>query len=156
MLFRSINVSLLMRDNDKSETPLHYSAKAGKCDLVAYFIHLANILARGDMLTKQNRDGETALYQAILYKHPNVVEMFRKANKSQVFSQLVSIPNNENISPLYLAIMHGQNDIVTSLIRSLREAEDVPPEAYAGPDGQTALHAAALHKKPEGKTILIF
>ncbi|KAF3340589.1 Ankyrin repeat-containing protein [Carex littledalei] len=147
----NINVFLLMKDNDKSETPLHYAAKAGKCDLVTYFIDLANsIIELGDMLRKRNRDGETALYQAILYKHSDVVEMFQNVSENHVFSQLVSIPNNENISPLYLAIMHGQHDIVTSLIGSLREVEDVPPEAYAGPAGQTALHAAALHKKPEG------
>jgi len=147
-----VNVSLLMKDNDKLETPLHYAARAGKRDLVDYFIQLAkaeaNNIDLGEMLTKRNRDGETALYQAVLYDHPAVVKEFLCADENPYVSQLVSIPNNENISPLYLAIMHGLHDVVASLIGSL--PENVSRGAYAGPDGQTALHAAAL--RPEGKT----
>ncbi|XP_078153153.1 uncharacterized protein LOC144548359 [Carex rostrata] len=149
------NVSLLMKDNDMLETPLHYAAKAGRSNIVTHFIQLANSGANnidlGEMLTKRNRDGETALYQAVLYNHPAVViNSFLHARANPYVSQLLSIPNSENIYPLYLAILQQNHDIVSSLIHSLRGRGDVSQEAYAGPNGQTALHAVVLNSR--GKT----
>lgn len=140
------NIFLLTRDNAKLETPLHCAAKAGRDKLVALFINLASAEASninlGELLRKRNRDGETVLYQAVLYNHLTVVKEFLSADENQIISQLASIPNNKNISPLYLAVMLGQLAIVTSLIGSL--PANVSRGAYVGPDEQTALHAAAL------------
>ncbi|KAJ4787059.1 Ankyrin repeat protein family-like protein [Rhynchospora pubera] len=60
-----------------------------------------------------------------------------------------AIADNTSISPLYLAIMKNSLLIVTSLIERLKKWDE--PEsatkACSGPDGRTALHAAALKNK---------
>ncbi|KAJ3684368.1 hypothetical protein LUZ61_013532 [Rhynchospora tenuis] len=182
------NSFMFMQDNDKAETPLHYAAQAGNCKLVTLFIRLAekeggNVVA--ELLRKRNRDGETALFQAIhhcqvlevdilrLYgklkllhfhfgnakrawadknTHVEVVEELLRAdfavadcpNFRSMF-QLASIPNNNGISPLYLAIMQNSLSTVTSLVGSLPVSAS--RVEYAGPDGRTALHAAAVRNK---------
>jgi Ankyrin repeats (3 copies) len=147
------NRSLLLRGNNKSETPLHYAAQAGKDELVSYFIHVARVEPQignifqpegvdvlKELVRKKNQDGETALYQAVHNKHFSVVEILVNADP-----HLASISDNNNASPLYVAAMRDLPDIVHSLTESLRGI--VQPEAYAGPDGQTALHAATFGQR---------
>lgn len=133
--------------NNMLETPLHYAAKTGNCKLVAIFIDLAkgegsDVLQ--ELLLRRNKDGETALYQAVLQSHVGIVEMLIDPNihEVQFEDSIASIPNNKNISHVYLAIMQNSLMIANLLIRSL--PNNVSRAAYVGPQGQTALHAANL------------
>ncbi|KAJ3693289.1 hypothetical protein LUZ60_008769 [Juncus effusus] len=133
------NRSLLMKHNTEFETPLHYAAKAGCLKSVSFFIELArdegnNVLKR--LLRERNRDGETALYQAILHLHATVVEELLRVD-----CKLARMADNQHKSPLYLAAMH-YSPIVTTLIDML--PPNVSRAAYGGPDGLTALHAVSL------------
>jgi Ankyrin repeats (3 copies) len=134
--------SLLTKTNDKLETPLHYAAQAGNLHLVRHFIgpalHGSNIDLI-ELLRKRNKTGETALYHAIRHQQNEVVEELMHADP-----HLASVPDNNNVSPLYLATMMRSLPIVTSLCQLL--PLNVSLGAYSGPDGQTALHHAALYK----------
>lgn len=54
---------------------------------------------------------------------------------------LASLVDNNGISPLYWAVTAGCLDIVRMLIAPNRLT------SYAGPDEQTALHAAVMRKE---------
>ncbi|KAJ3670015.1 hypothetical protein LUZ60_010339 [Juncus effusus] len=136
------NRSLLTKLNTKFETPLHYAAKAGCHRLISFFITLASEEGGNveKFLRQKNKHGETALYQAILYRHATVVEELVKVDPG-----LAIIADNEHVSPLYLAVLQGYLPIVTTLVGLLRD--NVSQSAYGGPDGQTALHAASLRDR---------
>jgi Ankyrin repeats (3 copies) len=133
-----INRSLLLEVNINDETSLHYAAQVGKHKAVEHLIKMA----QGDlfMIKRQNRDGETALYQAVHNKHLAVVKILLHHDPN-----LAKIPNNNNVSPLYLAAMRESPDVVACLIQYLHGK--VSPEAYVGPAWKTALHAAAFKQK---------
>ncbi|KAJ4760804.1 Ankyrin repeat protein family-like protein [Rhynchospora pubera] len=139
------SLSLLWRANSKSETPLHYAAQAGNLAVVTLFIREAtdqevSNLNPTELLRKRNRHGETALYQAVHHEHKHVVEELMRAD-----SNLASIPDEQNTSPLYLAMMLSSLPIVTSLVELL--PQNASRGAYTGPDGRSALHAAALRSE---------
>jgi len=48
------------------------------------------------------------------------------------------------VSPLYMAVVSNLSDMVDILISESREGSVKSPASYAGPDGQTALHAAVF------------
>jgi ankyrin repeat protein len=134
--------SLLTKTNDKLETPLHYAAQAGNLHLVRHFIGPAldgSNIDLIELLQKRNKEGETALYHAIRHQQKEMVEELMRADPHSA-----SIPDNNNVSPLYLATMMRSLPIVTSLCQLL--PLNVSRGAYSGPDGQTALHDAALSK----------
>jgi ankyrin repeat protein len=56
---------------------------------------------------------------------------------------LGSTVNARGVSPLYLAVLSGRADMVQLLIEQSPEVVR-SPAYYSGPDGKTALHAAAL------------
>lgn len=140
-----VSTSFLTRANKKGETPLHYAAQAGNHGLVKYFIGLArqggSNIDLVELLRRTNQDTETALYQAVHHQHHKVLEeLIMHEGIHQA-----SIPGNKQIiSPLYLATMLRSLPIVTCLVDLL--PRNVSRAAYAGPEGQTALHDAALSR----------
>jgi hypothetical protein len=51
------------------------------------------------------------------------------------------VVDGKGLSPLYLAIISNRVDLVEILVRKSCDGER-SPASYAGPNGQTALHAA--------------
>jgi ankyrin repeat protein len=62
---------------------------------------------------------------------------------------LAAVVDGKGFSPLYLAAALGRADMVDVLIAGSPPDGVKSPAYYAGPDGQTALHAAVLAS--EGK-----
>jgi ankyrin repeat protein len=138
------SISLLTKGNTKMETPLHYAAQDTNLEMVTTLIRLAReARVRDDsallyeLLRKTNTDGETALHYAVRHKRREVIKTLMREDP-----HLACIPDNRNISPLYSAVTLGSLDTVACLVDQF--SLGVPQEAYAGPDGQNALHAAAI------------
>jgi ankyrin repeat protein len=129
--------SLLTARNKLMETALHCAVKAGNYRIVSLFISLAEQeqhVEREALLKAKNVHGETALHEAVRIGHCDIV------NELISFEpRLTGIVDAEGVSPLYVATMMNRLDIVRLFTR-----EEPLMVSSAGPNGQTALHAAVL------------
>jgi ankyrin repeat protein len=127
------NSRVLRMRNKLNETAVHCAAKAGNSDMVSCLIDLA---ANDEaFLETRNIHGETALHEAVRSDSKDAVKKF--INR---LSRLANVEDNNHVSPLYLATMSKAGDIVNVFINQ----EDKSEVSFAGPYGQTALHAAVL------------
>ncbi|KAJ3705213.1 hypothetical protein LUZ61_008918 [Rhynchospora tenuis] len=131
------NRSLLMARNKLKESPLHCAAKFGNYTMVSLLISFAEHerqVGVKTLLTARNVHGETALLEAVRVGHRGI------ANKLIISEpSLMGIVDAEGISPLYLATMTNDLEIV-----QIHTREDPSVVSCSGPKGQTALHAAVL------------
>ncbi|KAF8008281.1 hypothetical protein BT93_K2070 [Corymbia citriodora subsp. variegata] len=90
--------------------PLHMAAKAGRSTAAAMLIRrprdLPNVEDKNKILKMQNKHGNTALHEAVLNRHVNVVRLLLNED-----AELVYLKNVEDKSPLYLALDTHNNDI---------------------------------------------
>ncbi|KAJ4760805.1 Ankyrin repeat protein family-like protein [Rhynchospora pubera] len=131
------NKSLLMACNKLKETPLHCAAKAQNFVMVSLLISFAkheHQVGEISLLTARNVHGETALHEAVRGGHRDIVNKLILSEPS-----LLGIVDTEGVSPLYLATMTNDLEIV-----QIHTREDPSMVSCAGPKGQTALHAAVL------------
>ncbi|OAY69882.1 Protein ACCELERATED CELL DEATH 6 [Ananas comosus] len=151
--------SFLRARNVAGETPLHCAARAGADQIVSLFISVARQQEDRSwleaVLRATDREGKTALQAAAEEGHAAAARVLMSADPG-----LAAIDDGNGVSPLYAAVLSGSLEAVQILIESESPAEGgqqdgttsasrVAPEAsYAGPNGQTALHAAAL-RHPE-------
>ena len=93
-------------------------------------------------LQASNRLGATALFEAVRNGHAKTVELL-----ATEAPELAAVTSGDGVSPLYLAAMAESVEMVRAL---LRQSPDGTPSraSSAGPEGRTALHAAAV--KSEG------
>ncbi|XP_020112556.1 ankyrin repeat-containing protein At5g02620-like isoform X2 [Ananas comosus] len=147
--------SFLRARNVAGETPLHCAARAGADQIVSLFISVARQQEDRSwleaVLRATDREGKTALQAAAEEGHAAAARVLMSADPG-----LAAIDDGNGVSPLYAAVLSGSLEAVQILIESESPAEGgqqdgttsasrVAPEAsYAGPNGQTALHAAAL------------
>ncbi|KNA13123.1 hypothetical protein SOVF_119610 [Spinacia oleracea] len=124
--------SLLWKENNNGNTPLHLAARFGLSDVVQVFLERAysevSFLVR---MTNNKKD--TALHEAARVGHVDVVRRLVKAH--------FCCPNEANEvgeTPLYLAAERGSTESVAIIIDTCDHAA----LAYRGPSGRTALHAA--------------
>jgi ankyrin repeat protein len=96
------------------------------------------------MLRARNSEGATAMHEAIRNGHEPVLAKLMAADGG-----LAAVVDGMGFSPLYLAAALGRADMVDVLIAGSPPDGVKSPAYYAGPDGQTALHAAVLAS--EGK-----
>ncbi|OAY62809.1 Ankyrin-2 [Ananas comosus] len=133
-LICSRDISLLEGRNATLETPLHCAARAGADQIIEFFISKAHQLGVVEaVLRATDQEGKTALHVA--------AEEGRVAAATKLMSELpglAAIVDDNGVSPLYAAVLSKSLEIVQILIGSRSEA------SYAGPNGQTALHAAAI------------
>jgi len=134
---------LLAAQNQRGDTPLHFAARAGSTQMVSRFIALARGEDDGnggerlkELLRKENGRKETALHEAVRFGNKDMVDLLMLAD-----SELASFPT-DGTSPLYLAILLEEVDIVHSLYDNSHGNL-----SYSGPDGQNALHAAVLRSQ---------
>jgi ankyrin repeat protein len=136
---------LLFVQNNKGDTPLHCAARAGKSNMVACLIDLA--FAEGEdrmieLLRKQNKHKETALHEAVHVENKGIVDLLMGKD-----SELASFPEDGGASPMYLAIMLKQDEIVKTLYDNTSSNGKL---SFSGPNGQNALHAAVLRYRARG------
>ncbi|CAN6363107.1 unnamed protein product [Urochloa humidicola] len=132
---------LLGTRNAMGDTPLHCAARAGSIKMVSHLIDLARRDDDGASrvhvaLRKQNKQGETALHEAIRRVDEKMVGVLMSAD-----AELARFPRANAASPLYLAILLGHDDIAEHLYEMDSQL------SYSGPDGQNALHVAVLRSK---------
>ncbi|KAJ4745409.1 Ankyrin repeat protein family-like protein [Rhynchospora pubera] len=131
------NTSLLMACNKLKESPLHCAAKVGNYTMVSLLISFAEHerqVGVKKLLTARNVHGETALHEAVRVGHRGIVNKLILSEPS-----LMGIVDAEGISPLYLATMTNDLEIV-----QIHTREDPSLVSCSGPKGQTALHASVL------------
>ena len=126
---------LLFAQNSNGDTPLHCAAQAGKYDMVICLIHLAfDEGGEGKMkalLRKEKKDKETALLEAVRIGNNHIVDLLMDKD-----SELASIPEDGGTSPMYLAIMLEQDEIMKTLYDKTSHGK----LSFSGPNGQNALH----------------
>ncbi|KAF3339015.1 ankyrin repeat-containing protein [Carex littledalei] len=147
--------SLLVARNKALETPLHCAAKNGNHKMVSLFIDFASQMRVEDCLPRvvevlcaRNKDGETALHEAARNNHADVAHLLITTHPG-----LASVMDDQGMSPFYLATISGHLDVVHEMVQC-SNAMDVSKAYYAGPDGQTALHAAVLRSKEMTEKLL--
>jgi ankyrin repeat protein len=126
----------------KGDTPFHCAARAGMVKMLSELISLARAEGGGgdrvkEVLRKPNKQGETALHEALRFgdkaRVEAMVSMLMAAD-----AELARVPPVDGTSPLYLAVLLGHDDIAERLHQ---HDEGL---SYSGPNGQNALHAAVL------------
>nr|XP_015616722.2 ankyrin-2 [Oryza sativa Japonica Group] len=131
---------LLDRPNARGDTTLHCAARAGNAAMVRCLLdmareeELAGSAGRvAEVMERQNGRRETALHDAVRLGDKQLVD-----HLISVHPRLARLPGGDGMSPLYLAVSLGHDHIAEALHQQGDEL------SYAGPAGQTALHAAVL------------
>ncbi|KAI3868212.1 hypothetical protein MKX03_022895 [Papaver bracteatum] len=89
-----------------------------------------------------NKKKDTALHEAMRMREvPNIVKLLLNADRSYEY-----FANDAGETPLYLAVRHGEYNLVSEL------ADKLPSLAYDAPDGRTILHKA-VHSDHPGKML---
>jgi ankyrin repeat protein len=134
------DISLIKATNNLLDTPLICAARAGHADVVDYLIQLASTQRDTEyVLRARNSGGATAVHEAVRNGHASVLGKIMSRDAS-----LAAMVDGQGVSPLYMAVVSNRADMVDILIRESREGSVKSPASYAGPDGQTALHAAVF------------
>ncbi|XP_028081230.1 protein ACCELERATED CELL DEATH 6-like [Camellia sinensis] len=135
---------LLRRVNSKCETPLHFAVREERLDVAKALIDCAKELDQElesggreakEILRATNEDKDTALHMAVRNGHLDLVKLLTGEDP-----EFQHPANNADETPLYLATEIGCDDVVSAIL------ETSTSPAYGGPDGRTALHAAAIIK----------
>ncbi|XP_073004744.1 uncharacterized protein [Typha latifolia] len=134
--------SLLVACNQMLETPLHCAARAGHDQIVRHMISSAGGVGGvgvETMLRARKKGGRTALHEAVQNRHLNVARELLSHDRG-----LAYMLDDDDVSPLYMAVLSGS----LALVQEFKQ-HHLPPVGdspfYAGPNGQTALHAAVLY-----------
>ncbi|XP_038976224.1 ankyrin-1-like, partial [Phoenix dactylifera] len=133
-------ISLLAAPNTRLDTPLHCAARVGDDKMVSLIIQFAREgeIEKRRVLRARNMDEATALHEAAKYNHARVAKVLMDEDAT-----LSSMLNDAGMSPLYLAIAIRSLNVAKVLLQS-SSWKNASPESYAGPNKNTALHAAVL------------
>lgn len=141
---------LVLQPNGNGEMALHIAARHGNGAIVELLIKAAKALHHGDlekgeneawkMMRTTNNEGDTALHEAVRFKHLGAVKILTKQDPEFVYSA-----NAAGETPLFLAVERGHHDVLTEILSTCQHP------SYEGPNGRTALHAAVIYND-EGKS----
>lgn len=128
--------SLLLGENNNGDTPIHVAASVGSFQVLQLLLSSANLDIENRGITKQllrttNKQKDTALHVSLKSGHVDVAKLL-----SEQDTGLLDMANNNNESPLYLAIERGLFDIADHILATS------PSVSSTGPKGMNALHAA--------------
>ncbi|KDO40217.1 hypothetical protein CISIN_1g037129mg, partial [Citrus sinensis] len=136
---------LLLQVNAKDDTPLHVAAKFGHSDIVRFLVERAKLTqheneelesrvgAAWQIIRMTNKEKNTALHEAVCHQNVDVVEILTKEDPDYPYSA-----NNYGKTPLYMAAESRSSNMVLALL------ENRTSVSHEGPNGKTALHAAAM------------
>ncbi|RLM98882.1 protein ACCELERATED CELL DEATH 6-like [Panicum miliaceum] len=161
------DTSLIISRNNLLDTPLICAARAGRVDVVNYFIkhearhpqHVLEEVPVSPILKAWNSGGVTAMHEAIRNGHVSVLRKLVSRD-----SRLLAVVDGQGVSPLYLAVVSNQDDMVGILIRESSDAQEMcesllhwePTLAEkADASGRTALHYAASAGKAKVVNLLL-
>ncbi|KAF7850241.1 hypothetical protein BT93_L5697 [Corymbia citriodora subsp. variegata] len=96
--------------NDWGDTPFHIAAKTGKSRAVEMLISRARDLRNVEILRMKNKHGNTALHEAVINCHIDVVRLLLEEDVDSVY-----LKNKAEKSPLYLALDTSNYDIFGTL-----------------------------------------
>ncbi|XP_052172748.1 ankyrin repeat-containing protein At5g02620 [Diospyros lotus] len=118
----------------RGDSPLHLAARPGNLSKVRDIIQRFDASGVKELLSKQNQDGETALYVAAENGHAHVVVEILKHSDLQT----ASIQAKNGLEPLHIAAKNGHLEILKELLHSF-------PNLVMTTDStnSTALHTAA-------------
>ncbi|KAG5405392.1 hypothetical protein IGI04_011511 [Brassica rapa subsp. trilocularis] len=128
---------LLLRENNNGDTPLHVAASVGSFQILQLLVNeVASDIENLGVTTKQllritNKQKDTALHVALKNGHGDVAKLLVGLDAG-----LLEMANNNNESPLYLAVERGLFDVAGHIL------ERFPLVSGKGPKGMNALHAA--------------
>ncbi|KAL6620315.1 hypothetical protein ACP70R_035454 [Stipagrostis hirtigluma subsp. patula] len=151
-----LDASLVRARNNLLNTPLICAARGGHAGVVGYLIDHdaaaaaregASVVDEEPILRARNWEGATAMHEAIRNGHVAVLRVLVSADGG-----LAAVVDAKGFSPLYLAAALGRADMVDVLIGGSPGGVK-SPAYYAGPDGQTALHAAVLVSEEMSKSL---
>lgn len=135
---------LLGARNATGDTPLHCAARSGSIKMVSHLIDQArredddgasSTLNLKAALRKQNKQGWTALHEAVRWADGKMVGVLMSADPD-----LARFPSH-GTSPLYLAILLGHDKVAVQMYQKDNQL------SFSGPDGQNALHVSVLRNK---------
>ncbi|KAK9183119.1 hypothetical protein WN944_026268 [Citrus x changshan-huyou] len=143
--------ALLIQVNTKGDTPLHVAAKFRHSDIVRVLIDRAKVAQHGveesesgveaarQMIRMVNNKKNTALHDAMFPGNMEVVKILTKEDPDYPYSA-----NDYGKTPLYMAAESESSDMVLTLL------ENCTSLSHEGPNGKTALHAAAMYFEFKG------
>ncbi|XP_057460473.1 uncharacterized protein LOC130750972 isoform X1 [Actinidia eriantha] len=143
-LHPEVHDAQITRTND---TALHVAVSSGREDMVRELVDI--ISAKGDVAKKnavkvQNERGNTPLHLAAALGNVEMCKVIADADKGLI----ISIRNNENETPLFVAARNGKKDAFLCLHNLIipsdgENAKTVKDYPYCrSRDGQTILHVA--------------
>ncbi|XVF62978.1 hypothetical protein PTKIN_Ptkin09bG0052000 [Pterospermum kingtungense] len=150
--------SLLLQPNAKGQTPLHIAARYDHSTIVRFLINHRAKSSHGDrenqrnefeavreMLRKTDKESNTALHVAVERGHLQVVkELLDLEDPDFPYSA-----NKNEETPLYIAARRGYHSLLTTILHKFKSA------AHGGPNGRTALHAAAMAGNKKATRIIL-
>lgn len=134
--------SLLLQVNNKGETPLHTAARFWDSSIVEVLIKFleaqhedpeSGLKAAKQMLRMVDNEKNTALHVAALSNSTRVVEILTRKDPNYLYSV-----NEYGQTPLYIAAVLKNQIMVAAILNNCKSV------AHDGPNGKTALHAAAI------------
>ncbi|KAL1216493.1 Protein ACCELERATED CELL DEATH 6 [Cardamine amara subsp. amara] len=105
--------NLLQKKNLEGETALHVAARAGNLSVVEILVKSITEFSYDMLIVSKNNKGDTALHAALKGKHADVA--FYLVGVRQVVSFDF---NNDEVSPLYLAVEAGYLQLVHKMLQS--------------------------------------
>ncbi|PQQ01997.1 ankyrin-3-like [Prunus yedoensis var. nudiflora] len=153
--------TLLCQQNESGETALHMAAKHGRAEIVELLIQTAKARRCEDLehgaaafalsssseeeaaswkifIRTPSKEKDTALHQAVRFKHLGVVEILIREDPDFSYP-----PNVAGETPLYLAAERRYKALFSEILGTCKHP------TYQGPIGRTALHAAVIYGDEE-------
>ncbi|KAK0603969.1 hypothetical protein LWI29_010743 [Acer saccharum] len=151
---------LLWKENKKGETLLHMAARHGHFDVAKYLLEeckkipyrnyhddqeLGITPTRRMLQMTSHKAKDTALHEAVLYNHVDVVQLLTKADCKVPYDA-----NSACETPLYLAAERGYAEVLKKILSTC-----IISPADHGPYDRTALHVAVIRNDEDMvKTLL--
>lgn len=130
----------LVRKNERGDTSLHVAARSNNHTIVRIIISRHDGV-KDEMITRQkNEHGNTPLHEAVLCGNVDAVRELIYADKD-----VVHCLNKAEKSPLYLAVVKGNEEILNLLLEISFAEDQQLPVCF----GNSPLHAAILERKPD-------